>query len=113
MNRLLALLVIPILVIGCASKKTSEEARAALEEKWTPKVGTATKTDFVEYFGRPEWCRGEEGGGGETCRFYRKKGTVWIGDNKKDKKNYEAFDEVVADFDPTGKLKNYKANAQR
>jgi len=109
----LAWILVPMLWVGCASKKTtSSEAVDQLEEKWAAKVGQATKSDFVEQFGNAEWCR-PSATGEETCRFYKKKATVWTGDNKRDKKSYEAFDEVVAEFDMSGKLKSYKANAQR
>ncbi len=113
MNQTLFILLALGLAVGCASKKaTSGEARVELEEKWSPKVGSATKSELVEVFGNAEWCRADAIGE-ETCRFYKKKGTQWMGDDKRDKKSYETFDEVVATFDTKGVLKNYKANAQR
>jgi len=101
------------LVAGCShSKMTSGEAQEQLQEKWSAKVGSATKSDLMEQFGNAEWCRADAIGE-ETCRFYKKKGTVWLGDDKRDKKSYESYDEVVAVFDAKGILKSYKANAQR
>src|SRR5688572_5587240 len=99
-------LAIAVLWVGCASKKTSSEARQELESKWSDKVGVATKSDFIEQYGNAEWCQPDTNG--ETCRFYYKKGTKWMGDNKRDKKSFETFDEVVAEFDSSGKLKGYK-----
>ncbi len=106
--------ILPFLFIGCSSKKatvTSEEAREKLKTKWSEKLGKVRKVDLVEYFGRAEWCRPEETGE-ETCRFYRKKATQWVGDNKKDKKSYESYEEVIASFDKQGVLKAIEAEAQ-
>lgn len=101
------------LVAGCASKKvmSSGEAKAQLQEEWTNRIGTAQKSDLVQTFGNAEWCR--ENSGGEECRFYKKVATNWVGEDKRDKKSYLAFDEVVATFDSEGTLKTVKANAQR
>ena len=112
-NLLVALLVVGVSV-SCSSKKgvSSTEAQEKLHETWSAKVGSATKSELVEHFGNAEWCRKDEIGE-ETCRFYKKKGTVWMGDDKRDKKSYESFDEVVATFDTKGVLKTYKSNAQR
>lgn len=112
--KLSVMLLALVLAAGCASKKstTSGEAREQLEEKWSGRVGSATKSDLMEQFGNAEWCK-PNSIGEETCRYYRKKGTVWLGDSKKDKKSYETYDEVIAEFDANGKLKSYKTNAQR
>ncbi len=102
------------LFASCASKPTTttSQARQALEDKWSKRLGSATKADFVQDFGNAEWCRPQVSGE-ETCRFYKKLATKWMGDDIRDKKSYEAFDEVVADFDTQGALKGFKANAQR
>jgi len=100
-------------IVSCASKQTSSsDARQELDDKWMKRVGSATKSDFVEHFGNAEWCR-SQATGEETCRFYKKVATKWIGESKRDKKNYDSFDEVIADFDTNGTLKSFKANAQR
>lgn len=102
-----------LLLLGCAAPKTnSSEAREALEKKYSSKVGSAKKQDLVEHFGQPEWCH-PDSGSGETCRFYQKIGTNWVGQGKRDKKSYEAFDELVTVFDSQGVLREIKANAQR
>jgi hypothetical protein len=98
--------------ISCAHKETSSDAKKKLDTQWEKQIGVATKAQLIEDFGRPEWCRKNETGE-ETCRFYRKKGTRWVGEEKLDKKNYESFDEVLADFGYDGKLKNLKTSAQR
>ena len=91
--------------IDCASGKIDWCVR--------PVSATYTKTDLIETFGSPEWCKMEESGS-ETCRFYRKKGTRWIGDKKqKDKKPIETGDQVIAEFDKEGILRSFKASAQR
>lgn len=116
MKRLLALALM-LTLAACASKRTgdgltSSEARNKLEKEYKDKVGSATKTDFIEYFGSANWCRVKEPNG-ETCRFYKKIGTKWIGEEGRDKKNLEMFDEVVAEFDGRGTLRSYEVNAQR
>lgn len=99
-------------LVGCAGNKVnSAEATKQLEAKWSPAVGKATKQEFVENYGDAEWCKPEESGE-ETCRFYLKKGTKWLGD-KKDRKHFEQGDDVVATFDGAGVLKSFKAKAQR
>ena len=57
--KILTLLIVLVITAGCASKKTStsSEARDQLEEKWSAKVGSATKSDFMEQFGNAEWCK--------------------------------------------------------
>lgn len=114
MRKALFALALAAVVAGCASKQTasSTDVKKELETKWEKRVGSATKSDFVEDFGDPEWCRPSEDTGTETCRFYKKKGTKWMGE-KTDRKHYEAFDEIVADFDSKGVLRSFKANAQR
>ena len=97
---------------GCAGKETTTDAREKLESTWAPQIGKATKAEFVEKYGDAEWCKPHEESGEETCRFYLKKGTKWLGD-KKDRKHFESGDDVVADFDNTGVLKAFKAKAQR
>lgn len=111
MKSIFAFLMTGILILGCSSKQTSAEAKAGLEKKYTPKVGIATKSELVEEFGNAEWCK-VEATGGETCRFYLKKGMRWVGE-KRDKKNVEQFDEVVAQFDGSGVLRSFKSNAIR
>jgi hypothetical protein len=102
-----------LLLAGCSHKSdiSSSAARQELDDRYKNRIGSATKSDFTQAFGNAEWCR-QQPGGEETCRFYLKKGTNWMGDLK-DRKEYEAFDEVIADFDPNGILRSYKANAQR
>ena len=116
MIRSLALATLFILA-ACSSKQvgdgmTSAEARAKLQKTYKDKVGEATKTDFVEEFGSANWCRIKEPNG-ETCRFYKKLGNKWIGEDGRDKKNLELFNEIVAEFDGAGKLRSYEVNAQR
>jgi hypothetical protein len=115
-KRSLALVCLLILA-ACSSNQvgdglTSSEARTKLQEKYKDKVGNYNKTDFIEEFGSANWCRPKEPGG-ETCRFYKKIGTKWIGEEGRDKKNLEMFDEIVAEFDGKGMLRSYEANAQR
>lgn len=115
MKRTLALGLL-LALAACSHKQvgdglTSSEARSKLEKTYKDKVGSATKTDFIEYFGSANWCRPKEPG--ETCRFYKKIGTKWIGEDGRDKKNLEMFDEVIADFDGKGTLRNYEVSAQR
>lgn len=105
-------LFIVLVLAACAHKETSTAARKKLDSKWEGAVGEATKSELIEDFGTPEWCRKDDAGE-ESCRFYRRKGTQWIGEKKTDRKHYSAYDEILADFDSTGKLKSFKANAQR
>lgn len=107
-------LVLCLAVVSCATKKevTTAEAKKQLEETFTPKIGTATKQDLISEFGNPEWCKLEDAGN-ETCRFYRKKGTKWIGDEGRDKKNISKYDEIMVDLDSNGILKAFKARALR
>ena len=100
------------LLAGCVHKETSADARKALDSKWEEQLGQATKSELIEAFGSPEWCRKDDSGE-ESCRFFRRKGTVWIGEKKTEKKYYSTFDEILADFDGTGKLKSFKASSQR
>lgn len=100
-----------VAVIGCSSKESSSNAREKIDNKWGDRIGKATKSDLVEDFGNAEWCRPSDSGT-ETCRFYRKKGTKWMGEVK-DRKSFEQFDEVMAEFDQNGVLRSYKSNAQR
>ncbi|MCB0404156.1 MAG: hypothetical protein KDD51_05170 [Bdellovibrionales bacterium] len=100
-----------LFLAGCASKTTTESARASIEERYKGKVGTARKGDFVEDFGPADWCK-QEPGGGETCRFLRQTGTAWKGSTRY-QKSYATFDEVVANFAPDGTLRRYEVKAQR
>lgn len=103
-----------LFVGGCASAPpttTSGEARKALEDKYTPMIGSARKSDFVTEFGNAAWCKPKDTGA-ETCRFYKKIMTKWTGD-KKDRKSYEMFDQIVAEFDPNGQLRSFETDAQR
>lgn len=105
-----------VLATGCASKgdgkgQTTADALADLDERYAGKVGKSHKSELVEEFGSPQWCE-PKAAGTESCRFYRSMGKKWKGD-KENRTSYEAFDEVVADFDPQGKLRTYKARAQR
>lgn len=104
------------LAVACASKnekkgQSTAEALKDLEERYSSKVGHSAKSELVEEFGSPQWCE-PKAAGAESCRFYRSMGRQWRGD-KDNRTSYEAFDEVVADFDPQGKLRTYKARAQR
>ncbi len=117
MKTLLAVTVISasFLMAGCASKPsaaTSHEARKDLESRYSDRVNKSTKADFTEDFGPPEWCRADEVGTGETCRYYRKQGTKWMG-GKKDRNHLEQYDEIFTEFDSQGVLRNIKVNAQR
>jgi len=108
-------ITIALLLTSCAGKKeTTTEAAEKLKSKWDPKVGSATKNEFIEEYGNPEWCK-QSDTGAETCRFYRKKGTKWIGDKqtKRDKKPVEQYDQVIADFDENGVLKKFTSKSQR
>ncbi len=98
---------------ACGSKKaTSEEALTKLDQKFADRVGKARKAELVEYFGTADWCRANESTDGETCRFFKKTGTSWVGD-KRDRKSYSAYDEVMAEFDKSGILQKLETNAQR
>jgi hypothetical protein len=115
MKHLALTISVLFLTLSCATKKpTTAEAQKNLDEKWTPQVGTATKNELIAEFGNPEWCKMQDEGT-ETCRFYKKKGTKWIGDKetKRDKKPVEQFDQLIADFDSNGVLRNLKSSAQR
>lgn len=105
------IIAVSSITLSCASKKTTTDAKADLDNTWTKKIGSATKNDFVEDFGRAEWCK-PEAAGGETCRFFMKKGVRWAGD-KTEKKAIVQYDEIVANFDPSGVLREFKSNAQR
>lgn len=98
---------------GCASKKSMNTADALkeLNARYSEKVGKAAKTELVEEFGSAAWCE-QKPGDTETCRFYRSLGTQWRGD-KEARTKYEAFDEIIADFDAEGILRDYKARSQR
>lgn len=101
-----------ILLAGCASKpETSTEARGNLEEELKDRVGVATKTEFVEKFGHAEWCDPKPTGE-ESCRFHKKTGTRWIGAGL-EKKSIDIFDQVVAEFDSSGRLRTYEVKSQR
>lgn len=114
MIKSLTVVMAAVFLASCASKPiTSREAREKLEQDFSSKVGSATKTDLIESFGNPEWCKVETTGT-ESCRFYRKKGTKWIGEKQqKDKKPVEMGDQIIADFDKDGILRSFKASAQR
>ncbi len=102
-----------VMLTGCSGKKSSSsDALKELEAKWTPAVGKATKSEFVENYGNAQWCKPDENSGEETCRFYLKKGTKWLGDAK-DRAHIDQGDDVVANFDNAGILQSFKAKAQR
>lgn len=113
MQRMSIFFCLLALITGCASKKilSSGEAQAQLQSYWSDRIGSAIKGDLIQSFGNAQWCRDNDDG--EECRFYKKIGTKWVGDDKKDKSSYVAFDEVVATFDKRGKLLSVQANAQR
>jgi hypothetical protein len=98
---------------ACASQKVSSSADALKEihKKYETRVGKAAKSELVEEFGQADWCELKPGGT-ETCRFYKPLGTQWKGD-KENRTRYEAYDEVIAEFDPQGVLRDYKARSQR
>ncbi len=113
MQQFLVAFILAFLVVSCSHAPTSSaNAKELLEEKYRPLVGKATKNDFIENFGEAEWCR-PAGDGEETCRYYKKVQTKWVGEEKTSKKDYLAYDEVVADFSRDGTLKDFKAKAQR
>ena len=98
---------------ACASKKTINTADALkeLNGRWQDKIGVAAKSELVEEFGQADWCE-QKPGGAETCRFYKALGVVWKGD-RDNRTKYEKYDEIVAEFDPQGILRDYKARSQR
>ncbi|MBY0371639.1 hypothetical protein K2X33_13215 [bacterium] len=102
-----------LVLSACASKKAAntEGALDALNQKYSERVGKAYKTELVEEFGTASWCEPQPGGG-ESCRFYKSLGSRWRGD-KENRNRYEAFDEVIADFDAGGLMRDYKARSQR
>ena len=109
----LALLVGGLLVLGgCASKPAnSADSVKDLNKRYAEKVGVAAKAELVEEFGSADWCE-QKAGGAETCRFYKSLGVQWKGD-KENRKRYEAYDEIIAEFDGQGVLRDYKAKSQR
>lgn len=114
MKRILSFMILLSLVaVSCATKKDvdTSDARKELEDRYMRRVGTATKSDFIQEFGAPNWCR-PQNTGEETCRFYKKLGTKWMGDAS-NRSHYDQFDEMEVDLDTDGKLKGFKANAQR
>ncbi len=102
-----------ILLAGCVGKKTKSSADALkdLTANWQSKLGIATKAELVEEFGQADWCE-QKPGGAETCRFYKALGIVWKGD-RDNRTKYERYDEIMAEFDPQGILRDYKARTQR
>ena len=114
MKKLIIFIVLSVIYTGCSSApETSKQAQEKLEENFSEKIGSATKTDLIEYFGNAQWCKLEDSGR-ETCRFYRKKGVKWIGEkDQKDKKALETGDQIIAEFDREGILRAFKASAQR
>ncbi len=107
------ILATTLLLAACAGKKTvsTSDALKELNQRYEARVGKAYKAELVEEFGQADWCE-QKPGGTETCRFYRRVGTIWKGD-KENRTRYETYDEVVADFDPQGLLRDYKARSQR
>lgn len=101
------------LAAACASKKTLSTADALkdLNSRYEGRIGKARKAELVEEFGQADWCE-QKPGGTETCRFYRQMGTIWKGD-KENRTRYDSYDEVVAEFDPQGIMRDYKARSQR
>lgn len=114
MKSVLLSIIGSLILTSCSHHhETTKEALANLEQDFSSKVGTANKGDLIESFGNAEWCKVEDSGT-ETCRFYRKKGTKWIGEKKqKDKKPVETGDQIIAEFDKEGILRSFKASAQR
>lgn len=107
-----AFILVALLVLGCASQDNrSEEATESLLDTWSPRIGTAKKSEFVEKFGNPEWCRLRDSGA-ETCRFYNKRGVKWLGPEK-DRKSYIQYDQVIADFDGQDVLRSFEGDSQR
>lgn len=112
MKKISAILL--FLIIGCSSstvKTTSYDAKEMLEKKYADKIGVFGVQEFTEEFGPPEWCNDLDTGN-KVCRFYRKYETKWTGP-KTDRKHYDVFDEVVAEFGYDGKLRSYKVQVQR
>ncbi len=104
-----------VALAGCASEQTgSSQAREKLEKSFEPQIGQATKADFIEQFGPPQWCRPKESGD-ETCRFARKVGTKILGDkrDKTDRKRVEQYDNVLTEFDGYGRLRSFEVDTQR
>jgi len=115
MQSKLSLVITALLLVTACSHKpvltTSSDAQKDLQAKYTNQIGTATKEDFIQEFGPANWCRDESGE--QTCRFYKKIKTEWMGQPPTDRVHRETFDEVVATFDTNGNLKTFKATAQR
>ena len=112
MKRILFLSLAAFLVMSCSHQQTATQAREALESRYTPRIGKATKQDIMEEFGNPEWCKLDDSGS-ETCRFILKKGVKWVGTDNTDKTELMQFDQITAQFDSDGVLRSFKANAQR
>ncbi|MBM4304692.1 MAG: hypothetical protein FJ112_10260 [Deltaproteobacteria bacterium] len=114
MKKLILNSLVTLLLLSCSSSpQTSKEAKEHIEKNFNEKIGSATKTDLIESYGNPEWCQVEDSGN-ETCRFYKKIGTKWIGEKKqKDKRPVETGDQVIVSFDKDGILRSFKASAQR
>src|SRR3954468_15679236 len=112
MRFFLPLFLASLMLVACAHKtepaESTAEAKRNLEEHWKGRLGSANKEEFVSEFGNPAWCK-VSSGQEETCRFYKKIKTKWIGEAP-DKKSIELFDEVVADFGTDGTLRQFKAN---
>ena len=102
-----------VLIAACSSAPdtTSTESRAEIEDELNKWLGSATKEDLQEKFGKPEWCK-QELTGEETCRFRFESGTAWKGP-KKFKTSYTTYDEVLATFGANEALKEYKVKSQR
>jgi hypothetical protein len=101
-----------LVVAACSTTSTdSGNARKSIEDKYNERIGKATKQDFVQEFGDANWCRSQPTGD-ESCRFYKRIGTRWIGE-KPDRVPHEMFDEIYSDFDSNGVLKSIKVNSQR
>jgi len=111
----LVVAALAVMGLGCASQETgSSQAREKLEKSFEPQIGKATKSDLIEQFGPPQWCRQQESGN-ETCRFARKVGTKILGDkkDKTDRKRVEQYDNVLTDFDGNGRLRSFEVDTQR
>jgi hypothetical protein len=111
MKTALLALFATLALVSCSHHETTADAKKKLDKKYEDLVGTATKNDLVQEFGTPEWCRMQDSGW-ENCRFYRKKGTQWMGP-KTDRTHYDSYDQIMAEFDGNGVLKSFKASAQR
>lgn len=103
-----------MILVSCSSTKptSTADSNSDLEKRMTAKLGTATKEELITEFGNAEWCKEENTTGGETCRFYLKKGTRWIGKDRF-KKSVEQFDEVTAHFDGSGIFRSFKSKSLR